>query len=216
LLTHYRDMAGTVLQTPDLLGHIQRTYKGALFGAQRHGLGFGLLGGKLVDHESQGLVAGRLGGRILNGEQVANIPVISESPNVLMADFAEARRLGFQRHDFPRGTRFINMPKSLLESHGSIIVTALAITAAQMGIIVVLILNVRRRREAEIAANRARGEADVANKAKTEFLANMSHELRTPLNSIIGFSDVLVADRVGAINEEKRREYMLDIRESGV
>ena len=216
LLTHYRDMMGTVMQTSDLLAHIRRVYKGALFGAQRHGLGFGLFGGKLVDHESQGLVAGRLGGRILTGEPIASIPVVGESPNVLMADFAEAQRLGFQKRDFHRDTRFINMPKSLLESHGSIITTALVISALQMGIIVVLILNVRRRREAEMAANRSRSEADLANKAKTEFLANMSHELRTPLNSVIGFSDVLIADRVGAINDEKRKEYMHDIRESGI
>ena len=35
---------------------------------------------------------------------------------------------------------------------------------------------------------KAREEAEAANRAKSEFLANMSHELRTPMNSIIGFT----------------------------
>jgi PAS domain S-box-containing protein len=39
---------------------------------------------------------------------------------------------------------------------------------------------------------KAREEAEQANKAKSEFLANMSHEIRTPLNGIIGFTDLLM------------------------
>ncbi|MGB7342805.1 MAG: response regulator [Pirellulaceae bacterium] len=38
---------------------------------------------------------------------------------------------------------------------------------------------------------RAREEADLANRTKSEFLANMSHEIRTPMNGIIGMSELL-------------------------
>jgi PAS domain S-box-containing protein len=44
-----------------------------------------------------------------------------------------------------------------------------------------------------------------ANQLKSEFLANMSHELRTPLNSIIGFSELMIDEVAGKINEEQRQ-----------
>ena len=42
----------------------------------------------------------------------------------------------------------------------------------------------------------------------------MSHELRTPLNAVIGFSEVLLDGMFGELND-KQREYLNDIRDSG-
>jgi len=49
-----------------------------------------------------------------------------------------------------------------------------------------------------------------ATQLKSEFLANMSHELRTPLNSITGFSEVLIDEVPGPVNEAQR-EYLQEI-----
>ena len=53
--------------------------------------------------------------------------------------------------------------------------------------------------------------AAAANTAKSQFLAAMSHELRTPLNAIIGFSEVLQAETLGPIVNERHRSYQGDV-----
>ena len=53
-----------------------------------------------------------------------------------------------------------------------------------------------------------------ASRLKSQFLANMSHELRTPLNGIIGFSELLVDGKAGALSE-RQRGFLQDILNSG-
>ncbi len=69
----------------------------------------------------------------------------------------------------------------------------------------------RLRRE----ASRKRIEAEDANESKSRFLAAVSHELRTPLNAILGFSDILLGEYFGKLADDRQKEYVTLIRQSG-
>lgn len=71
----------------------------------------------------------------------------------------------------------------------------------------------RRMQEEELRA--AHENLKELSDAKSRFLANMSHELRTPLNAIIGFSDILGQELFGKLQNEKQKEYIGLIHDSG-
>jgi signal transduction histidine kinase len=69
---------------------------------------------------------------------------------------------------------------------------------------------------AQRALRKAKDQAELASRAKSEFLSNVSHELRTPLNAIIGFSEILKKELFGPIENDRYRDYVQDINESGL
>jgi PAS domain S-box-containing protein len=74
-------------------------------------------------------------------------------------------------------------------------------------------LSQTKKSEAELL--QARRLADRSVNAKADVLARISHEVRTPLNAIIGFAEVMIDERFGALGNERYVEYMKDIRASG-
>ncbi len=60
-----------------------------------------------------------------------------------------------------------------------------------------------------------RSEGQHAAAARVSFITKVSHEIRTPLNSMIGFAEVIMAERFGAIGNERYREYLKDIHTAG-
>jgi PAS domain S-box-containing protein len=69
--------------------------------------------------------------------------------------------------------------------------------------------------KSESELREARRLAERAASAKADMLARISHEVRTPLNAIIGFAEVMIDERFGALGNERYVDYMKDIRASG-
>lgn len=101
------------------------------------------------------------------------------------------------------GLPFSDHDRQLLQALGDQVVLGLDRTT---------VLEELRRNERMLASKNR--ELQRATQLKSEFLANMSHELRTPLNSIIGFSDLLLSEGLGPL-EEQQREFLEAILRNG-
>ncbi len=51
---------------------------------------------------------------------------------------------------------------------------------------------------------------------RLDFLAKVSHEVRTPLNSILGFTELMLEERLGPISNPRYKGYIEDIHQSGL
>jgi PAS domain S-box-containing protein len=70
-----------------------------------------------------------------------------------------------------------------------------------------------RKTEEELRA--AKVKAERASSQKSAFLARVSHEIRTPLNAVLGFAELMMEERFGPLGNDRYRDYLRDIHESG-
>ncbi len=73
------------------------------------------------------------------------------------------------------------------------------------------IFDITDRKVTEEKLNRAKKEAEEANRTKSEFLANMSHEIRTPMNAVLGYTELLGNTLV----DQTQKDYINSIKSSG-
>jgi signal transduction histidine kinase len=67
------------------------------------------------------------------------------------------------------------------------------------------------------SGSKATGAIAIDEQSQTwaDLMARISHEIRTPLNAVIGFSDLMEREIFGPLGNDKYRDYLAHIRDSG-
>ena len=121
-----------------------------------HGIPEGLIGGKVVSHYSQGATAADMALQVFNGEDIKNISLVSESPNVYKINYEVFESYGYDEKLLPDGTIFINREYTLFERYTELIMGIIIFLIFQTLIIAALVINVRYK-------NKAKKEVDESN-----------------------------------------------------
>ena len=95
-------------------------------------LGFGIVGGKLLNPQIHGTNAGRVALRVLAGEKASAIPVVFESDSQFMFDYKVLSRFGIPLSALPEGSTVINKPVSFYAAHREVILKASGIKRPAM------------------------------------------------------------------------------------
>jgi signal transduction histidine kinase len=112
-------------------------------------MGHGVVGGSLLDRQAMMEAVGQLGVRVLRGERADSIPTSSPNLNVSQVDWRQLRRWGINEARLPAGTLVRFKEFSVWDRYKVYILGALALLLAQTALIGGLLIQRRRRRQAE-------------------------------------------------------------------
>jgi len=87
--------------------------------------------------------------KILNGTSPDDIPVMRKSPNAFVFDYKVLKRFGVSPADLPEGSILINKPFSVYAAYKHLILTIVGAFIILVGLIVVMVVNITSRRQAE-------------------------------------------------------------------
>ncbi|GBC61970.1 hypothetical protein DENIS_2933 [Desulfonema ishimotonii] len=151
LLSAYRDRDGTSLSFDESLKRIVSDCPVPVYHLWEHGMGQGVAGGKIISQYEQGRTAATLALEILRGRNIAEIPVIVQSPNRYMFDYRMLRRFGADLSKLPKDAVVINRPVSFYQKNRGLIRSIVSVFFALTLIIFFLIFNMVKRNRAEKA-----------------------------------------------------------------
>jgi signal transduction histidine kinase len=182
-----RDGRGVPYVPRNVAEELGRASAAPVYGVAESQLGHGVVGGSMASMAAGGERAAGLALRILAGEKAESIPVEPAPRAGPMVDWRQLRRFGLPEKNLPAGSTVLFKSPSLLDEYGSYIAGVALTLVVQTGLIVALLVQSRRRKQAELEAHRQRAELAHASRlsAVGQLTASIAHEINQPLGAIL-------------------------------
>lgn len=163
LLSAYRDRNDRTLLFAESLKLISDHLTRPLYHLWSHGIGDGVLGGKVISHKAQGQAAANQVLQILNGVSVADIPVQATSLNHYVFDYRELLRYGIEVESLPKNSVLLHQASEFyrLDKKYLLLWTAFVFGLSLAVTFLLLHIHSRKRYEKVIQESEARYRAIV-------------------------------------------------------
>jgi len=193
-----RDKSGKIFTHAELAGILVNSSAVPVYGTKEERLGYGIIGGSLLEGKSHGALGAGIALRVLRGENAAAIPVVTEPQTRLMFDHIILKKFRVSSNRLPEGSIVINRPQGFYREHALVLNVAGGIILLLAFSLTFTIVANRRRIKAEeavIEAERGRSRVlEAANREMESFCYAVSHDLQAPLRHIHSFSSIILED----------------------
>ena len=205
------DGKGANFVSAEVAGNLARVANRPMFGLASPIVGQGVVGGVIIDYGRVGHAGGEVALRVLRGEDPGAIPVVHADANRMVLDARQLERWGIPRSLVPSEAEILFDEPSVWQRYRRWLLGGVAALIAQALVIVGLLYERRRRREAQESAVRAKDLQDqIAHLNRVaslgELASSIAHELGQPLAAITNNAHATLAllDRGGASLQDIR------------
>ncbi len=149
LLSAYHDKMQNTIDFKNIMNLFEENLNAPLFHLWEHGMGKGILGGKIISHFEQGKKAAEIAYKILNGIPVSTIKVLNKSPNVYMFDYNQLIKYDIPLNKLPHKSKIVNQPITFWMKNKQLILISLTILFVLIALIIILSRNIFKRKKFE-------------------------------------------------------------------
>lgn len=149
LSAFYKGNNGEIMSFDEGLKLVLENTESPVYHLWYHGMGKGLIGGKIISHYEQGKMAGKIVKDILEGKDIKKIPVVIEGPNKFVFDNNVLIKYEINTKNLPKDSILINKKPNFYEKYKLAVWIMIGIFIIMSSLIVLLIMNIEKRKVQE-------------------------------------------------------------------
>jgi signal transduction histidine kinase len=174
--TFFRDASGQAYIPRRVCPLVVDSSNAPVYGTFETLLGCGIVGGSLVEIEASARKAANLALRVLDGENVASLPVEPGPPNQVVVDWRQLKKWNIPENRLPAGTIVMYREPSAWELYRKYIWAGIAILCFQFALIILLAIQMRRRKRSDRAVRLLTGRLIDATEEEQRHIARELHD----------------------------------------
>ena len=174
--TFFRDARGQLYIPKRVCQLIVDSSNAPVYGTFETLMGCGIVGGSLLQIEASVRKAAGLALQVLDGENVASIPVETAPPNEIAVDWRQLKKWNIPESRLPAGTAVMYRELSDWELYRKYVWVGIAILAFQSVLIILLTIQMRARKRSDQAVRLLTGRLIHASEEERRHIARELHD----------------------------------------